>query len=152
MLFLPRGVLPTVTTYWRRRPAGRARLAQTAETGPGDAARPDGGPLADGARLDGDGRLNGTADVLRVRGLVKAFGGLRAVDQADLAVARGSITGLIGPNGSGKTTLFNLVDGTVGAQSGEVVLASGAWNAAAARPGPMPGWRGPISSRACSRA
>jgi branched-chain amino acid transport system permease protein len=123
VLFLPRGVLPSVTTYWRRT-AGQARPAGTGEPGPGDAVRPDGAMLLAGdGRLDGGGRVNGTADVLTVRGLVKAFGGLRAVDQADLAVARGSITGLIGPNGSGKTTLFNLIDGTVGAQSGEVVLA-----------------------------
>jgi ABC-type branched-subunit amino acid transport system ATPase component/ABC-type branched-subunit amino acid transport system permease subunit len=112
VLFLPRGVLPTVTAYVQRRTARPAAPAETVHTGPAEAAL-----------LDGGGRLNGTADVLTVRGLVKAFGGLRAVDQADLAVARGSITGLIGPNGSGKTTLFNLIDGTVGAQSGEVVLA-----------------------------
>jgi branched-chain amino acid transport system permease protein len=84
---------------------------------------PGSGPRAEAQPPVSGGRLNGTADVLTVRGLVKAFGGLRAVDRADLAVARGSITGLIGPNGSGKTTLFNLIDGTVGAQSGEVVLA-----------------------------
>jgi branched-chain amino acid transport system permease protein len=112
VLFLPRGVLPTVTAYWRRRTARQAAPAETVHAGPGEALAAAGG-----------GRLNGTADVLTVRGLVKAFGGLHAVDHADLAVARGSITGLIGPNGSGKTTLFNLIDGTVGAQSGEVVLA-----------------------------
>jgi ABC-type branched-subunit amino acid transport system ATPase component len=54
---------------------------------------------------------------------VKTVGGLRAVDGADLVVAAGRVTGLIGPNGSGKTTLFNLVDGTVRAKSGQVVLA-----------------------------
>jgi ABC-type branched-subunit amino acid transport system ATPase component len=112
VLFLPRGVLPTVTAYWRRRAARQAAPAETVHADPGGALAAAGG-----------GRLNGTADVLTVRGLVKAFGGLRAVDHADLTVARGSITGLIGPNGSGKTTLFNLIDGTVGAQSGEVVLA-----------------------------
>jgi branched-chain amino acid transport system permease protein len=65
-----------------------------------------------------------TADtpVLEVRGLVKSFGGLRAVDGVDLTVTAGSITGLIGPNGSGKTTLFNLIDGTVGARSGRIAL------------------------------
>jgi branched-chain amino acid transport system permease protein len=125
VLFLPRGVLPTVNAYWRRRTARQAAPAEMIRTGPGGAApagRVHTGP--GGAALPERGaRLTGGTDVLRVHGLVKAFGGLRAVDQADLAVAGGSITGLIGPNGSGKTTLFNLIDGTVGAQSGEVVLA-----------------------------
>jgi branched-chain amino acid transport system permease protein len=61
--------------------------------------------------------------VLEARGLAKAFGGLRAVDGADLAVPGDSITGLIGPNGSGKTTLFNLIDGSVRPKSGRVILA-----------------------------
>jgi len=46
-----------------------------------------------------------------VRGLVKSFGGLRAVDGAEFDVSRGSITALIGPNGAGKTTVFNLTTG-----------------------------------------
>jgi ABC-type branched-subunit amino acid transport system ATPase component len=57
-----------------------------------------------------------------VRGVSKAFGGLVAVDGADLVVSQGSITALIGPNGSGKTTLFNLVTGAMKADSGEVWL------------------------------
>jgi ABC-type branched-subunit amino acid transport system ATPase component/ABC-type branched-subunit amino acid transport system permease subunit len=112
VLFLPRGVIPTVTAAWQRRAARQGAPAKTVRAAAGDVAAP-----VDSARL------GGTADLLRARGLVRAFGGLRAVDGADLTVAGGSITGLIGPNGSGKTTLFNLIDGTVGAQSGEVVLA-----------------------------
>jgi branched-chain amino acid transport system ATP-binding protein len=43
--------------------------------------------------------------------IVRAFGGLVAVDVDHIEVQRGSITALIGPNGAGKTTLFNLLTG-----------------------------------------
>lgn len=49
--------------------------------------------------------------LLRVKEVGKHFGGLWAVNDASLDVARGSITALVGPNGSGKTTLFNVVFG-----------------------------------------
>ena len=58
--------------------------------------------------------------LLEVKGATKRFGGLTAVDHADLTVERGSITALIGPNGSGKTTLFNLITGTMTADEGEI--------------------------------
>lgn len=48
---------------------------------------------------------------LELRGLVKHFGGVRAVDGVDLSVARGEVHSLIGPNGSGKTTILNVVSG-----------------------------------------
>jgi branched-chain amino acid transport system ATP-binding protein len=59
---------------------------------------------------------------LQVRDVVRAFGGVRAVDGASLDVEAGSITGLIGPNGAGKSTLFNCVSGFLRPQSGRVLL------------------------------
>jgi neutral amino acid transport system ATP-binding protein len=53
---------------------------------------------------------NGRA-LLDVRGVVKRFGGIHAVDGASFEVAEASVTSLIGPNGAGKTTLFHVITG-----------------------------------------
>ncbi len=60
--------------------------------------------------------------MIRVDNLHMHFGGIRAVDGASLAIAKGSITGLIGPNGAGKTTLFNCIAGAYAPTSGRVFL------------------------------
>jgi ABC-type branched-subunit amino acid transport system ATPase component len=60
--------------------------------------------------------------VLELRGVSRHFGGVRAVDGLDLAVAQGEIVGLIGPNGSGKSTTVNVVAGLFPASSGEVLF------------------------------
>jgi len=53
--------------------------------------------------------MTGARPILRLAGLGKAFGGLRAVHECSFEVAPGTAVGLIGPNGSGKTTIFNLI-------------------------------------------
>ena len=60
--------------------------------------------------------------LLEVRALRQRFGGVTALDGADLTVAAGKITGLIGPNGAGKTTLFNAVTGAVRPDAGQVLF------------------------------
>ena len=60
--------------------------------------------------------------LLEIRGLVKRFLGVTAVDQVDLAVEPGELVSLIGPNGSGKTTLFNCVTGYLAADGGRVLF------------------------------
>jgi branched-chain amino acid transport system ATP-binding protein len=60
--------------------------------------------------------------LLEVRGLVKRFLGVTAVDRVDLAVEAGELVSLIGPNGSGKTTLFNCVTGFMPADAGQVLF------------------------------
>ncbi len=60
--------------------------------------------------------------LLRVRGAVKDFGGVRAVDNCALDVSAGTITGLIGPNGAGKTTLFNLISGAIPISAGKIIF------------------------------
>jgi branched-chain amino acid transport system ATP-binding protein len=49
--------------------------------------------------------------VLEATGATRLFGGVRAVEDVDFTVRRGSVHGLIGPNGAGKTTLLNMVAG-----------------------------------------
>jgi len=60
--------------------------------------------------------------MFEVRRLNKSFGGIQAVSDCSFSVDESSITALIGPNGAGKTTVFNLISGTLGADSGEVWL------------------------------
>jgi branched-chain amino acid transport system permease protein len=60
--------------------------------------------------------------ILEVRGLSKSFGGLQAVDNVSFSVRRGEVLGIIGPNGAGKTTVFNLLNGFLKPDQGEVIL------------------------------
>jgi branched-chain amino acid transport system permease protein len=142
VLFLPRGLIPTVSGWKNQRHSHdqqqpdpeRLRLTPSGTITPEDGHPQD--PVRPSHLLDDD-RRNGksapvapdpaalalTGTVLEVRALSRSFGGLRAVDDVDLDLAPASVTGLIGPNGSGKTTLFNLIDGTVRPSSGRLTLA-----------------------------
>ena len=60
--------------------------------------------------------------VLSVRGMVKRFGGINAVNYVDLDLREGEILGLIGQNGAGKTTLFDCISGFLPADEGTVHL------------------------------
>ena len=62
------------------------------------------------------------SEIVRIRGLSKAYGGVVVANAIDLALNGGSIIGLIGPNGAGKTSLFNLVSGAVPADAGSIAL------------------------------
>jgi branched-chain amino acid transport system ATP-binding protein len=63
-----------------------------------------------------------SAPAIRVGGLAKEFGGLRAVDGVSFDVAAGERRVLIGPNGAGKTTLFHCITGVLWPSGGEVAL------------------------------
>ena len=60
--------------------------------------------------------------LLRLDGVSKAFGGIKAVDNVSLAVHDREIVSIIGPNGAGKTTLFNLISGVLPASSGRIFV------------------------------
>jgi ABC-2 type transport system ATP-binding protein len=57
---------------------------------------------------------------LDVRGLVKSYGGARAVDGLDLQAGRGQVTAILGPNGAGKTTTVEICEGLRTADAGQV--------------------------------
>ncbi|MBV8502818.1 MAG: ABC transporter ATP-binding protein [Paucibacter sp.] len=61
--------------------------------------------------------------VLDVSGVAKRFGGLQALSEVSLQIARGQVYGLIGPNGAGKTTFFNVITGLYAPDAGRFELA-----------------------------
>ncbi|WP_353173487.1 ABC transporter ATP-binding protein [Paracandidimonas soli] len=60
--------------------------------------------------------------LLQVRGISKAFGGVKAVNQLDLSVQAGTVTGLIGPNGCGKSTSIDCISGFQPVDSGAILF------------------------------
>jgi ABC-type branched-subunit amino acid transport system ATPase component/ABC-type branched-subunit amino acid transport system permease subunit len=121
VLFMPAGLLPTVEAWWRRRHPEQVEYTdQAGALGQGTLQVRD-RALAQSVATGGDVPLAAPGEpLLEVRGASKRFGGLVAVDGADLVVRRGTVTALIGPNGSGKTTLFNLITGGMRADEGEI--------------------------------
>ncbi len=65
---------------------------------------------------------NGNSTVLKIDGLTKFFGGLRAVHDFDVEIKEGELVGLIGPNGAGKTTIFNMITGIYPVSAGKVAF------------------------------
>ena len=60
--------------------------------------------------------------LLKVTGLGKSFGGVKAVDGIGFELAAGELLALIGPNGAGKSTTFNMVNGQLRADAGSIRL------------------------------
>src|SRR5258708_34957946 len=60
--------------------------------------------------------------ILEARRLSKAYGGVQAVRDVSLSVGAGELLGMIGPNGAGKTTCFNLLNGQVIPDAGDILL------------------------------
>lgn len=69
-----------------------------------------------------DGPAGARDAVLEVQDLGKSFGGVKALDGVSFAVEAGKLLALIGPNGAGKTTCFNVLNGQLRPDRGEVVL------------------------------
>jgi ABC-type branched-subunit amino acid transport system ATPase component/ABC-type branched-subunit amino acid transport system permease subunit len=67
-------------------------------------------------------RPDASADMLDASAVLMQFGGLKALNNVDLKVRRGSIHGLIGPNGSGKSTMMNVLTGIYLPTAGSIVF------------------------------
>jgi len=105
------GVWQRLTAPWRKRQIEAAAMAGRA--------------IEHGVELPAFVRAyaTDTGTVLAADRMAKAFGGIRALQDASVAVGARSLHALIGPNGAGKTTLFNLISGLVTPDHGRVVLA-----------------------------
>jgi branched-chain amino acid transport system permease protein len=104
MMFAPEGL------FWRlRRRRAPAAVATATGAAPADREREAAPPaVVPGAVL------------LDVRGVSKAFLGLQALSEVSFDVRQGEILGIIGPNGAGKTTLFNVLNGFLLPEGGQV--------------------------------
>jgi branched-chain amino acid transport system permease protein len=71
-------------------------------------------------------RPTAAGDLLVLHGIGISFGGLRALDGVDLTVREGALHGIIGPNGAGKTTLFNVINGFLAPDSGQITFGGAA--------------------------
>jgi len=109
--------------FWRIRDAIRHRWPQLAGK-PAEAVAPvclQAMPVGD-APMHAPGANAAKKVLLEVNNLSRSFGGLKAVQNVSFKVIEGSILGIIGPNGAGKTTVFNLLNGFLRPDSGEVLL------------------------------
>lgn len=66
--------------------------------------------------------MSNNTTILKIDGLTKFFGGLRAVHNFNVEIKQGELIGLIGPNGAGKTTIFNMITGIYPVSSGAIIF------------------------------
>jgi ABC-type branched-subunit amino acid transport system ATPase component/ABC-type branched-subunit amino acid transport system permease subunit len=123
ILAAPEGVFWTFRDMIRRR--WPALLSARGTATEGKPRAPQSVPVAaTGTRSREPRRPRGSAHevILEVRGLSRAFGGLKAVQDVSFEVRQGLILGIIGPNGAGKTTVFNLLNGFLEPDAGDILL------------------------------
>lgn len=111
LIFLPEGVVPSLTSLLDRLTRWTDRLRAVAVVGQeGEVEGVEFPEKPAPARRTED---SGT-ELLRMDGLSVRYGGLHAVNNASLHVNRGEVLAIIGPNGAGKTTLVNALSGLTG--------------------------------------
>lgn len=110
--YLPDGIVG----FLRSRVLHRRRTLTVSATQVDEAAATDTDPVLAAAG-------SGPDELLKVRQLLMQFDGLKALNQVDLTVKRGTIHGLIGPNGSGKSTMMNVLTGIYVPTAGSIEFA-----------------------------
>ncbi|VVD72629.1 branched-chain amino acid ABC transporter ATP-binding protein/permease [Pandoraea fibrosis] len=110
--YLPDGIVG----FLRSRVLHRRRTLTVSATQVDEAAASDTDPVLAAAG-------SGPDELLKVRQLLMQFDGLKALNQVDLTVKRGTIHGLIGPNGSGKSTMMNVLTGIYVPTAGSIEFA-----------------------------
>jgi branched-chain amino acid transport system ATP-binding protein len=103
LIFLPDGVVPTIAGRLDRWTGWSDRLRSAAIAG-----------HVAGVSLEAGQQHPGNDEILRVSGLGVRYGGLQAVQDVELGLARGEVLAIIGPNGAGKTTFVNALSGLTG--------------------------------------
>ena len=117
------GIVLVVMMLYRREGLVPAQRAVTVLSHAEQTAVPARGGISGEFALAARRSFDPARPLLEVKGLRKAYGGIKALQDLDMVVMPGSIVAVIGPNGSGKTTLFNLVTGMVRPDAGTVRLA-----------------------------
>ncbi len=118
VMFMPMGLLPTISNWIKKRREAKTAVNFIDQKSIAAVSDVDVSKIIARSKQHADA----SSPVLEMRGIVKRFGGVTAVDNVDITIERGTITGLIGPNGSGKTTLFNCMTGTFRPDAGVVLL------------------------------
>ena len=106
MIFLPNGIMGILSKYF-----GKYFTVQNHHVEPVEDFRFKKMPVSKGSA---------TTDLLQVEGLVRHFGGVKAVDGVNLKVKLGEIHAIIGPNGCGKSTTLNLLSGIYKPMAGSI--------------------------------
>jgi branched-chain amino acid transport system permease protein len=126
MLFMPRGIfgryeITDLARWLWRKARSHAQGARDVDVQPPATDLPPG--LATLAAENEPGEL--PAPLLSAEHVTMQFGGLKAVDDFNLALYPGELVGLIGPNGAGKTTVFNVLTGVYRPSEGDIKVGRG---------------------------
>jgi ABC-type branched-subunit amino acid transport system ATPase component/ABC-type branched-subunit amino acid transport system permease subunit len=81
-----------------------------------------GAPLRGGDAVATAAKADAGGELLNASGVLMQFGGLKALNNVDLSIKRGTIHGLIGPNGSGKSTMMNVLTGIYQPTAGAITF------------------------------
>ena len=86
-------------------------------------AQVSGTSLVSGGDAVSTAAAEASGEILSAKGVLMQFGGLKALNNVDLSIQRGTIHGLIGPNGSGKSTMMNVLTGIYVPTAGAITFA-----------------------------